>query len=129
MKNVESLQNAFYLHSPSLSSLVLVSIRGLDVVPESAQPRPADQGLQGQEGVQGLGQDRAELHQHEGGHDGEVQQVHGDHRQVPEQQTCERCLTISAVDNPSVSQSVFTITEKAPSTAFMTFALVTQFHI
>ena len=78
---------------PSLFSLVLVSIRGLDVVPESAQPRPADQGLQGQEGVQGLGQDGAELHQHEGGHDGEVQQVHGDHRQVP-----ERCLTISAVD-------------------------------
>ena len=80
-------------------SLVLVFIRGLDVVPESAQPRPADQGLQGQEGVQGLGQDGAELHQHEGGHDGEVEQVHGDHRQVPEQQTCgERCVTISAVD-------------------------------
>ena len=83
----------FTLHFIS-SSLVLVSVRGLHVVPEAAEPRPAHQRLQGEEGVQGLGQDRAELHQHEGGHDGEVEQVHGDHGQVPGEQTCKRCVTM-----------------------------------
>ena len=59
--------------------LVLFPLRVLDVLPESSQTQPGWQRLHRPEGVDGVGQDGAELDGDEGEDDAEVEQVLSQH--------------------------------------------------
>ena len=56
-------------------SLLFFAVPRLDVLPQSPQAKPGHHRLKGLERVQGVGQDRAELDDDEGGDDGEVEDV------------------------------------------------------